>query len=123
MEARVLEGCRIVRRNFKTDTEGRRRLAGLLRKSDAAAMEFLKKGRNQAENRLHSFYAGEGMPDVTKGDLADRERRESRRMELSPLFQEQAKILEARLELFEKRHAELEEKMRRPGTMNLRHTL
>jgi transposase len=80
-------------------------------RSEISMKEFLKKERNQAVNRLHSLYGREGIIDVTKKDLADKEGRESRRCELSPLFQMQAAMLEAQLEIFEKQLAEMEEKV------------
>jgi transposase len=80
-------------------------------RAEISMKEFLKKEKNQAVNRLHSLYAREGIIDVTKGDLSDKEGRENRRGELSPLFQEQAKILEEQLEMFERQLSEMEEKV------------
>jgi transposase len=80
-------------------------------RSEISMKEFLKKERNQAVNRLHSLYAREGIIDVTKRDLADKEDRENRRSELPPVFQEQAAMLEVQLEIFEAQLAEMEEKV------------
>jgi transposase len=75
-------------------------------RADVSMKEFLKKERTAAINRLHSLYAREGIIDVKKKDLKDKEGREARRGELSALFQGYAKVLEEQLEVFEK---ELEE--------------
>jgi transposase len=80
-------------------------------RADISMKEFLKKERTQAGNRPRSLYAREGITDVTKSDLADKEGREARRAELPPLLGEQAKLLEAQLELFEKQLKEIEEKV------------
>jgi transposase len=80
-------------------------------RQDISLSGFLKKERNQAINRLHSMYAREGITDVTKKDLKNAEGRAARREELSAQFQEQAKVLEAQLDLFEKQIEDAEEKV------------
>jgi transposase len=70
-------------------------------RSDISMKEFLKKERTAVINRLHSLYAQMGIIDVTKKDLKDVAGRAARHGELLPRLQGYARVLEAKLELFE----------------------
>jgi transposase len=78
-------------------------------RADITMKAFLQKERTAAINRLHSLYAREGLIDVKKKDLATKERRLTRRRDLSAGFQKYAAVLEEQLDIFEQELAAITE--------------